>query len=504
MLSDTTPSPMRNNSNAPKPASDRRDAAILAAIFSVTALAFLPTLRTFLDVWRAQPYTHGYLLALATVWLVWRERDVFREPTRTWAASFLAAAGLSLVWLVAAVADARVISEAAVLGLFFLWPATVYGPRAAQKLGPIAAIFLLAIPVWGALTRVLQSMTVAMSGVFVTLARVPAVIDGDMIHIQYGSFLVAGGCAGLNYLMSGLTIGALYAHLFTAGWRGRLGVMGLATLLPMVGNWIRVAGLVVLGHTSQMESIFITNSPAHLAFGWGIFLGSMLIFFPLAQRVTDWAARRKPQNDRTAPDTVGFAERPALAAGALASTVMLLGPVLYVAIGALPVRDVAPLALAPYSAEWRAEQGGRPYPWHPAFVGASQEESALWTNGADRVLLDRLTYREQAQGAELIGYQSRIAPDSLVAAERLFGAVGPERRLVNEAIVRDGDSHLLVWYWYRVGGLETESATRAKLLEVLAFFRRATVSELVALSTACEPESCAAASQVLGRFLGTG
>src|SRR5687767_12765675 len=101
MPSDPTPIPLRSEVNAPVSPSDRREAAALGGIFAITALVFLPTLSTFLDVWRAQPYTHGHLLALVTAWLVWRERDVFREPTRTWTTPLLAAVGLSLTWLVA-------------------------------------------------------------------------------------------------------------------------------------------------------------------------------------------------------------------------------------------------------------------------------------------------------------------------------------------------------------------------------------------------------------------
>ena len=43
--------------------------------------------------------------------------------------------------------------------------------------------------------------------------------------------------------------------------------------------------------------------------------------------------------------------------------------------------------------------------------------------------------------------------------------------------------------------------TRAKLLEVYAYLSRTTISELVAVSTACEPESCESAAGRLADFL---
>ena len=42
-----------------------------------------------------------------------------------------------------------------------------------------------------------------------------------------------------------------------------------------------------------------------------------------------------------------------------------------------------------------------------------------------------------------------------------------------------------------------------KLLEVLAFFRRIQESELIAVSTPCEPTSCQGAAEALASFLGS-
>jgi hypothetical protein len=47
-----------------------------------------------------------------------------------------------------------------------------------------------------------------------------------------------------------------------------------------------------------------------------------------------------------------------------------------------------------------------------------------------------------------------------------------------------------VWYWYRVAGIDTPSAAKAKLLELLAFVMRGPASELVAVSTPCGVGDC--------------
>ena len=138
----------------------------------------------------------------------------------------------------------------------------------------------------------------------------------------------------------------------------------------------------------------------------------------------------------------------------------------------------------------------------PAFQGTHEHLGTSWSDGTYTVLIDRLVYSEQSRGVELIGYMSRIAPDSVLLAQHLFGPVGSERRIVSVAIIRDGDEHVLVWYWYRVGRIETAQPLNAKLLEMVACVRRSTAAELIAVSTACEPEGCVEASHILSAFLG--
>ncbi|HET9947946.1 MAG TPA: EpsI family protein [Longimicrobiales bacterium] len=496
---------------------------VLWALFALTLLLFLPTLASFADVWDAQPYTHGYLLALAVVWLLWRDRDTLREADVPWPQAAALAAGLSLFWFGAHVARARMPEQALLPLLLLLWCGAVFGRASVRRLWPAAAVFLLAVPVWGAITRPLQTLTVLMSGGGARLLGIPARIEGDYIHIASGTFLVEGGCAGLNYLMSGLTVGSLYALVIPMTRRGQAAIVGLAAVLAMVGNWVRVGGLVVLGELTDMQSIFITESRPHLVYGWSIFFAGLLAFFPLARRIAERtrAPRRAatldaattsdpvapaapPGATSTAAATVEAAAPFRLRAAGLATLAAALGPVLFYAFAFLPPHEPAPWELREIPERWTALAGSRQRPrsWMPSFPGADVMASTAWTDGTHRVLVDRFIYLDQAQGAELIGYTSRIAPEGDVLAQLGIGLVGPRRRVVNVAIVRDPAAPLLVWYWYRVGGVETASAAKAKLLEIWAFLTRSIGSELIAVSAPCEPNDCTAAAGVLGDFFG--
>jgi EpsI family protein len=482
-----------------------------AMFFLLTAGAFSSTIPGYLELWRAQPYTHGYLVALAAVWLVWRERRALQVPGRILPGALWLTAGLSFLWLISTVMSVGTVVLTTVPLVLLAWVAAVFGAQAARSVAPAAVTFLLAVPIWDRLAQPMQAMTVFVNSVVVGLLDIPAVIEGDMVYVEFGSFHIADGCAGLNYLMSGLTVAALHAQLFRMRWRASVAVMGVAALIAIVGNWVRVSSLIGMGYSSGMQSIFVTNSAAHLLYGWGIFALGLFLYFPLAGRAQRWADRRWP-NARGEGATIraegaepAAFESPLRRAG-LATSAAVAGPLVLLVGGAIAARAPDPVRITPAGSQWVARQalGARPYDWRPMFLGAEQELHELWTDGRDTVLVDRFVYRRQVQGAELVGYFNRIAADTALVAERLLGPVGPRRRLVNEAIVREGEGYVLVWYWYRVGGAETESAARAKVLELWAFARLSMVSELIALSTPCDGDSCAEASGALSAFLADG
>lgn len=484
----------------------------LFALFAFAVLPFAASVAEYLSIWSAQPYTHGLPIALASAWLAWRERDVLLAPA-SWPPMVPVAALVSLVWLVATVADVRSGVLPSVPLLAVLWVFAVFGASAARRLAPIVAIFFIAVPVWNPLSRPLQWMTVAASGGLLGPLGVPATIEGNLVHIEHGTFLVADGCSGLNYFMAGVSVGAVYGQLFVREWRARLAVVGLSALVPIVGNWIRVSSLIAQGQWTRMGSPFIAEPVPHLLYGWAIFALGMVAFFSLAPALERWVVRRWPGEPLPAAgdasgshlrsESVPRSALP-LRTAVLATLGVLLGPAIYWTVGALPARVQAGLPLAPADAAvWEARPDGvASVGWEPRFGGATERIARSWSDGADTVFGQHLVYRAQRQGAEMIGYGNAIAADSLLLAHRLIGQVGPARHLLNEAIVAGEPSEILVWYWYRVGGVDTASPIRAKLLEVPAFFRRATTSELLALSARCVPEDCTGAAEALVRFRG--
>jgi hypothetical protein len=150
--------------------------------------------------------------------------------------------------------------------------------------------------------------------------------------------------------------------------------------------------------------------------------------------------------------------------------------------------------------EERARAAAR---WTPAYNGFEEARSATWTDGTHFVHTDELVFREQTQGANLVHSTNYIAhPDSLVRERRVLR--DGSGRLAREAVIRTAEGGMLIRYWYNVAGIDTDSDAMAKVLEVLAFFRRRGGASLASVGASCGPSDCAEAAEILGAFLGSG
>lgn len=476
--------------------------AVSLVLLGVLA-AFWPTIVSFPATWNASYQEHGFFVAGLVLWLVWRHRDGVLNAADGGLPDLIVAVGvLSMGWLLAVIMNVRLVHQLLFWALLTTAALAIFGWKARRPILVTAATFLLAIPFWSVLTPVLQRMTTIMSGAIARAGGVEAVIREDTISISSGTFLVESGCSGINYLMGGLVLAAFYAHLFTNRWQTQAKIVAVAGAFAIVGNWIRVAVLVFLGEATAMQSPYIED---HLWQGWAIFTVLMIPTYFVARRIEERDSNKGAS--ASTPTEAADADEPAAAVvdpGLLArarrtALVAVAGPVVFYVVGLLPSggdfdRDPGVLGVVD---GWDIVESGFAGGWGPEFVGF--DDRAAWSargpEGAIRGA--RYYYADQRQGEELIQYANRIAPDSLTAASRIIGPVGRDRRFVHETVVRDETVPRVVWHWYRVAGFDTPFESKAKLLEILAFFRRSPAAELVFLDATCEPDDCTAAARAL-------
>lgn len=502
---------MNTGAEAQRRARDTRRITIGLGLL-VTLAFFGTTLWSFTNTWGSYDYAHGWLVPGLLAWLTWSDRGSFRNPRGGDPLLLIPIMGLSFFWLLSTITHIQLFYQTAFVLLMVCWGLYVFGRRAARTVIISGAVVLLSLPLWDVFIPSLRRLTTLMSGAMVTVLGVPADIKGDLIHLPVGTFEIADGCAGLNYLLSALVIGLVYAQVLVRGTRARLLVVAMAAVISIVGNWIRVAAIVVVGHVSEMQAWLVPN---HVEFGWAIFALGLLLFFFLAGKTEKWVGRGDRKVDVDKADTSGGAEPISrnpepetwLRRVGAATAVAVIGPVLYFAVAATPSATTTTPGLESLAAgnDWRtaAAEETESLEWHPDYRGAQEHQRVVFTDGTDQVYGDRFVYRKQAQNAKLIGWPNRIAPSWEILDEQVVGPVDPSGRLrVRQAVVRTGDGAVLTWYWYRVGGTSTYMPMHAKVLEIPAFLTRQRASELIAVSAPCEVGDCSGAFEALAGFMG--
>lgn len=526
------------------PTAARDDAWPIGLAAAALLVAFWPTVLSMHGTWTRYTYSHGYLVAPVVLWLAWRRRDALVTAAGGAGVALVPLTLLSLVWLAAVATNVQVIHQALLPVMAILWVAAVGGWAAARRLLPAAVVFLFAVPFWEILTRPLQLLTIAVNGLGVRILGIPAEIAGEYIRIPSGTFRVADSCSGLRFFIVAFLLGTLYAHLFESRWRTRVQVVAVAIGLALVSNWIRVLGLVVIGHATEMQWEHLED---HGFYGWVVFAVVFSLFFPLASLLQKRGASREQGEEE--PSGVGGSSgvetpgerwddgwEPAESAAGpgasspggyeggdgahadtpsgvlsglrgrllLATALALLGPLTYGVLRAAP----APAAggggamAAPGSGAWTVgpEPAGPPLGWEPDFPEPDRREVVTWTDGSAELYGLTLWYRSQRQGAEVVNAENRLTSEGRIAADDLLWLSDPDV-WVRQAFVQTEAGVVVVWYWYRIGGVKAVSPAKAKALELWGFLRRRPSATLVTVSAACESENCREEQTALRAFV---
>ncbi|TQV71760.1 exosortase [Exilibacterium tricleocarpae] len=455
--------------------------ALLGMLLIVTAV-FWPTLQQLHLRWvqMDNTYAYGYFLLALAGFIVHQRIQQHRHTDRrpVWlggVASLLA----SVVWLAGYLTQTQLLEQVALPIIIWGWVLVYFGWRFARAVVPAFVLVYFTIPLWDVLVDPLRIITVIVVQWWIRLLDIPVFIDGFVIEVPAGTFVVAGGCSGLNTLLMGVVISAFYAAQYLRSYRRVLCVV-LMVGLALVGNWVRVFLLVLIGYYSDMQNPLVYD---HLAFGWAVFVVCLLVFFFLLRFI---------DGDGTTGADAGVA--PAVAGG--------IGP----AVGAVALLIAVVLSISP--PVWARLQGAgdgsagtgialaseaslRPVPadrWIPDYRGYDVLQQWAGDIAGLPAVLTALTYLQQRQGKELIYFANRLADED--RERRLPPLVLANGLKVGRSIVSGSRGPSLVLWTYRVGDWHTLSDLYAKLLQIPSRFAGEPAAGLLVVTLRCRQTRC--------------
>lgn len=443
-------------------------ALVLSAIFWLLVW-YWDTVQSMAAIWEnSETFTHGYLIAPISVWMIWRRRHALAGLDLR--PNFLVLPLLVLVgfgWLLGQLSGTGVVQQYCLAFMIPLLVWAILGNQVVRALVFPLFFLLFAVPFGEFLLPPLMEYTADFTVFALRLTGIPVFREGQFFTIPSGSWSVVEACGGLRYLIASLTVGFLYAYLTYRSFVRRVLFVTAAVIVPIVANWLRAYMIVMIGHLSGMKYAVGVD---HLIYGWIFFGVVMVILFWIG---SFWREDHVP--DQSAPGTIVVTPRaqPSLTA-MIAATIASAAIVAAWPLAASRLEDAglyAPpgLQVPPPAGGWQPIAGPLTT-WTPHFLNPGTRINQAYAEDTRRVGLYIGYYRNQRQGAELITSLNALVN----SGNHAWGKIGETRHTLiinNEEIslieskLRGRSTQLFVWHWYWVDGQYTVNPYWAKLLQ---------------------------------------
>jgi exosortase A len=461
-------------------------------------------------IWsRSGTFAHGYLVAPISLWLVWRKRAVLAGlPLGT---SWLGAAfglGCGLVWLVAQLASVDAVAQLALVGMVVATVWALAGGAVAWALAFPLGFLVFCVPFGEFLFPSMMDRTADFVVAALRGTGIPVYIEGRSLVIPSGHWQIVEGCSGVRYLIASIVVGCLYAYLNYRSLTRRLVFVALAVAAPILANWLRAYGIVLLGHVSGNR---LATGVDHLIYGWVFFGIVMLGLFWIGAR---WQEPEESVAHEIQASLGHVRQQPApafrnwLVAAVLVMAGLSLASPAFLWLDSRGQQGPVDLAVPGAAGAWAPGDPASLPEWTPRYGGMAAQARSAWTKDGATVGVFLGYYRNQEPGRELTNSENKIIqskdPVWTLASYGTYPLAQPEgSSSVLSTEIRGTPGRLLVWHWYWIGGRVTSNDYVAKVLLVLAKLAgRGDDSAVVMLHTpVADEDGRARAERVLADFV---
>jgi exosortase len=270
-----------------------------ALTLTVALGIFTPIIYHMVLHWKIVPdYSHGFLIAPLAAYFAWERRDmVARTPIEpSWwgvVPLLIGTLALTIGRLGVELMAMRTGVVLTVNGLVLL----LMGRQVYRVFAfPLWFLFLM-VPLPQSLANTitfplqLVASDLAMQPLY--WLQIPAMREGNIIHMADAQLLVAEACSGLRSVMALGTLGVVFAYFFRRRWAERL-VLIVSTLpIAILVNAFRVALTGVLTHQFGEEAASGMIHSTEGFFTFGLAFALLLLEAALIERLwTRWRAKR--------------------------------------------------------------------------------------------------------------------------------------------------------------------------------------------------------------------
>jgi len=450
------------------------------AVAVLGALAFFHEgIQELLRAWQMPEYSHGPLIPVLSLLLFLRQLKTV--PVRPgplpdrWPGAVVLVLALMLGFAGKLIGIADIVAYALIL-----WVGAIllisFGWERGRGLWPPVLHLVYMLPLPGALyyglSTWLQGISSELGVYFLDLLRVPVYLEGNIIDLGPYRLHVAEACSGLRYLFPILSFSYIFAVLYQGPMWHKAVLLLAAAPITVVMNSARIALAGVIVNRWGIDHV---EGFTHFFEGWVIFLSSVVLLFLLA-----WLLLRLR---RPRLGVVQALDLDATGLGTQAGRLRLVQPSAALIAGAVLVSGAA-LAWQAVPERAPVTVARDPFAVFPSRLGAWQagpqmalDEQMAQVLAADDYLSVQL-HGPAAAPVELFmaWYKDDMAggvhsPEvclpgggwEIAGLRDIEAGPADARFTLKRAIIQQGASRMLVYYWFEQQGQRTASGFEAKL-----------------------------------------
>jgi exosortase A len=483
----------------------------LLCILIVTLLSlfiFFDTWASIEAIWeRSKTYTHGYIIAPISIWLIWSKRHQLKglNPLPYWPA-LIATIASGFLWLVASLINVLVVQQYAVVLMLIASYWLILGTEITKKIIFPLGFLLLMVPIGESLIPPLMEYTASFTVAMLRLTGLSVYREGMNFSLTSGNWSVVEACSGINYLIASITLGLVYAYItYTSYWKRSIFFI-VSIIIPIIANGFRAYMIVMIGHLSDMK---LAVGVDHILYG-AVFFGIviMLLFYvgsfwkdpqpeeALSSGIENIApvkVHRSPQLATLLPAVLlSFIIWP-FASSFLSSQQQT---------GTTVLQDFSSLE----QQNWLLSQTPA-WGWQPKFNGVVTESLNFFKKNNGVIAFYQANFGKETQGSSELVNSEHVLIRHKDPVWRLINTSSSKIKYrnnpltVEQSIIRSRNRDIVIQRWYLIGSTHTANPYWAKWLQLLKRFSADDSPELqIILYTQADHRQHETAKKLLADF----
>jgi exosortase A len=303
------------------------------SLFLLVSIDFFVFKGSFAGMWsiwgRSETFAHGFVVPPISLWLIWRKREyILVEVPRPNFWFLVSLFFVIIIWFLGdTVAVGSVTQFMAVASIVLLVPILFGYSIFKVILFPLCFLFF-AVPFGEFLFPQLMEWTADFTVLALRFSGVPVYREGLQFVIPSGNWSVVEACSGIRYLISSVTVGALFAYLNYKSICRRFIFVLISIAVPIFANWIRAYLIVILGHLSANK---IATGVDHIIYGWLFFGFVIAVMFWVGARWSESSIEFEASSN-LAPKSITFNSGAGYFGVSCAAALLLICPLLLKAV----------------------------------------------------------------------------------------------------------------------------------------------------------------------------